>query len=101
MKPFHHICTIDRSQLSRRRRNRRLDCTEQNYRTNPTYGGGGAPPQRPERSTSFRDISLSFSKREQIKHFAAEGAMFLIMCVTAAASLRACAAAFVQFVAVQ
>src|ERR1700730_4394085 len=95
---FHHICRIDGRQLSRRHHSRRLRCTEQNYRDVMTYGGHGSA-QTPERATSFRDISRSFSKREQIEHLATEGALFLVICVTAAASLCVCAAAFVQFVA--
>ena len=57
--------------------------------------GGGA--RQPAIAPSFREISESFSKRERFQHLAAETAAFVVICLTAGASLYVLAMTTAQF----
>jgi hypothetical protein len=84
------------ARFSRRHCGDRLGSTVQNYQST-VFRGSGGPAQKPEKRTSFRDISHSFSRREQFQHFVTELALFGIICLTAGASLYVGMTALVQF----
>jgi hypothetical protein len=101
MKPtYHPVRRIGEIRRSTRHENNWLRCTSENYRAT-SFDNRGAPPQKPHKSPSFRSISDSFSKRERLRHFAAEMAMFIVIVLSAGASLYACAVALNQLLLAQ
>jgi hypothetical protein len=72
----------------------------QNYRT-IAFDSRGGRAKRPDKANSFRNISDSFLRREQPRHFAGEIALFVILVLSAGISLYACALALNQFLAIQ
>lgn len=94
MKPtFHPIYPIAEIRRLTRHEINWPRCAGQNYRTT-SFDSRGAPPRR---LPSFRSISDSFSRRERVRHFGAEMAVFVLIGLSAGASFYACAVALNQF----
>ena len=100
MKTTHHNIRKLYNRFSQQYCGGPLGLTAQNYQST-AFGGSGGPAQKPEKPASFRDISRSFSRREQLQHVAVELAIFGIITLTAAGGLFLGAAALAQFLAVR
>jgi hypothetical protein len=93
---YHPIRRLGEIRRSTRHEINWLRSTSQNYRTTSS-DNRGAPPQKPHKSSSFRSISDSFSSRERVTHFTAELVMFVVIALSAGASLYVCAVTLHKF----